>query len=62
MGIHINGETNIFTDNKSIVNNATIPEATLSKKHNSIAYHKCRECVASHAMQAVQILGKIQVS
>jgi primosomal protein N' len=24
----------------------------LSKKHNSIAYHKCKECVASHAMWA----------
>jgi hypothetical protein len=33
-----------------VVDNATIPESTLSKKHNSIAYHKCKECVASHAM------------
>jgi hypothetical protein len=50
MGIGIDGETNVFADNKSIVDKATIPESTLSKKHNSIAYHKCRECVASHAM------------
>jgi hypothetical protein len=57
MGIGIDGETNVFADNKSVVDNATIPESTLSKKHNSIAYHKCRECVASHAMRVVHEPG-----
>jgi hypothetical protein len=27
--------------------NTTKPESTLSKKHHSIAYHRCREAVAA---------------
>ena len=42
-GIPLNGPTNGFCNNESVVRNATIPESTLQKKHNSIAYHKSRE-------------------
>jgi len=34
----------------SVIKNATRPESTLQKKHNAIAYHKVRECVASGAI------------
>ena len=34
-------------DNQSFTTNATIPASTVSKKHNSICYHKDRESVAS---------------
>jgi hypothetical protein len=57
MGIRIDGESNIFADNKSVVDNMTIPKSTLSKKHSSIPYHKCQECVASHAMQVAHEPG-----
>jgi hypothetical protein len=57
MGMGIDGETNVFADNKSVVDNVTIPESTLSKKHNSIAYHNCRECVGSHAMRVAHEPG-----
>jgi hypothetical protein len=36
-GIPINGPTNSFCDNKSVVTNVANPESTLSKNHNSIA-------------------------
>ena len=39
MGIPIDGPTSIFCDNKSVFCNATIPESTLTKEHNAIAYH-----------------------
>ena len=32
-------------DNKSVVANMQLPSSTLKKKHNSCAFHKCREAV-----------------
>jgi hypothetical protein len=46
-GISIEGPANVYGDNESVINSAQKPEITLSKKHNGIAYHKCREAVAS---------------
>jgi hypothetical protein len=46
-GIPIEGPTNVFCDNQSVVTNATIPESTLKRKHNSIAYHRVREAAAA---------------
>jgi hypothetical protein len=46
MGIPLMGPTIGFCDNKSVVTNSSIPQSTLNKKHNSIAYHKVRESVA----------------
>jgi hypothetical protein len=45
-GVPLDGPCNIFVDNKSVVTQSTKPESTLTKKHNSIAYHKVRESVA----------------
>jgi hypothetical protein len=46
-GIPIDGPTNVFCDNEAVYKNSSIAASTLKKKHNSIAYHKVRECVAS---------------
>jgi hypothetical protein len=50
-GIKIMGPTSGFCDNQSVVRNASTPESTLGKKHNAIAYHKVRECVAQKALR-----------
>jgi hypothetical protein len=42
MGIPLDGPTNGFCDNQSVVTNSIIPQSTLTKKHNIIAYHKVR--------------------
>jgi Reverse transcriptase (RNA-dependent DNA polymerase) len=47
MGIPIDGPCDVLCDNASVVTNASKPESTLSKKHNSIAYHRVREAGAS---------------
>ena len=39
MGVPLDGEMNVFCNNESVFKNSTIPESTLKKKHNSIAYH-----------------------
>ena len=46
MGIKIDGSTNVFCDNESVVMNTTRPESTLKKKHNAIAYHHVCEAQA----------------
>ena len=46
-GIPIMGHANVFCDNESVYNNVSFAESTLKKKHNSICFHKVRECVAS---------------
>jgi len=57
-GVEIEGPTNAFCDNKSVVTNVTNPESTLKKRHNSIAYHKVRECVAAKALRIRHESGK----
>ena len=47
-GIPIDGPTDILCDNQSVVMSSSVPESTLSKKHNSICYHHMHEaCAAS---------------
>ena len=38
MGVPLDGEMNVFCDTDSVFKNSTLPESTLKKKHNSIAY------------------------
>ena len=46
-GIPLSGPTNVFCDNNGVVQNTSVPESTLSKKHNAINYHIIREAVAA---------------
>jgi Reverse transcriptase (RNA-dependent DNA polymerase) len=61
-GIPIDGETNCFCDNKSVVTNAIVPQSTLHKKHNYVAYHKVRESVAMQAVRIAHEPGKFNLS
>ncbi len=56
-GIPIDGPTNMYCDNGSVVTNCTKPESTLKKKHNSIAYHKVRESVAQGTIRIAKENG-----
>ena len=47
LGVPIDGKTNVFCDNESVVKNSTAPESTLKKKHNAICYHRVREAQAT---------------
>ena len=62
MGIPCEGPSHIYGDNQSVLANTTIPESTLKKKSQSIAYHFVRErsarnewrmaCVNTHKNEA----------
>ena len=49
MGVPLDGPTCVKADNMSVVHNVSKPESVLKKKSQSIAYHFCREVVASGA-------------
>jgi hypothetical protein len=55
MGVPIDGPCTLFCDNEAAVKNSTIPESTLKKKHNAIAYHRVREAVASETIRIAYI-------
>ena len=46
MGIDVYGPTYLKGNNQSVLCNTTIPDSTLKKKSQSIAYHFVREGVA----------------
>lgn len=46
-GIPVEGPANVFCDNEAVYKNVSHSESTLKKKHNSICYHRVRECVAA---------------
>ena len=43
-----------FCDNEAVYQNTAVPESTLRKKHNSIAYHRCREAVAAKTIRVAK--------
>ena len=49
MGVPVEGPSYVLGDNQSVITNVTNPVSQLSKRHNAIAYHKCREEVAARA-------------
>ncbi len=46
-GVPIEMEARVLCDNESVVKIGSNPDARLTKKHNSIAFHRIRECVAA---------------
>jgi len=46
-GIPIDGPANVFCDNEGVVKNTSIPESTLTKRHNAINFHAVREAAAA---------------
>ena len=57
MGVEIQGPTNVFCDNDSVVKNAANPESTLKKRHNAIAYHRVRESIAAKTVRVAKEPG-----
>jgi hypothetical protein len=53
-GVPIDGPTNIFCDNEAMYKNTSLPESVLTKKHHSIAYHRCREAVAAETVRVAK--------
>ena len=46
-GIPFNGPAQVSCNNEAVYKNAAFAHTTLKKKHNSMCFHRVRECVAS---------------
>ena len=54
----IEGPTKMFGDNMGVIQNASMPEVTLAKKHTAITFHHVWECVAAKIIAPYYIEGK----
>ena len=50
-GVPLEGPTNVFCDNQSVVKNTLAPESVLKKKNAAVSYHRVREAVASSTLR-----------
>ena len=57
MGIPIEGPAWMFGDNQSVITSSTIPQSTLKKRHNALAYHRVRSAIAAGFLYFCHIDG-----
>jgi hypothetical protein len=58
LGIKVERASRLYGDNLGVIQNATMPEGTLKKKHVALSYHFVREAVAVNVVEPFKILGK----
>ena len=51
LGVPVRSKSYMFGDNKSVVDSASIPTSTLSKKSTLASYHRVREAIAAGYLQ-----------
>ena len=57
LGIPIRNKSYLFRNNESVVKSSTIPHSPLRKCHNLLAFHRVRECIASHMLVFSHLVG-----
>jgi hypothetical protein len=55
LGIPVSAPTNLYGDNFSVIQSASIPDSDLKKKHVAISYHYVREAIAGRIVNAVWV-------
>ena len=50
LGAPITTKSSLFGDNRSVVTSATLPDSTLTRRHNILAFHRVREAIAAKLM------------
>ena len=53
-GVPLEGPARMFCDNEAVYKNVAHPDSVLKKKHHSVAYHMCREAVASDMIKVAK--------
>ena len=49
----------MYGDNESVVNTASMPQGKLHKRHNALAFHRCRDAIAAGIVRFYHIAGKL---
>ena len=58
LGARVEGPSHLFGDNQAVIKSSTIPESLLKKRHNVLAYHQVRECIAAGIIAYHHIASK----
>jgi hypothetical protein len=58
-GVPLDGKAYMFGDNQSVITSSTIPHSSLNKRHNALAYHRCREAIASNVIWFFHVKGTV---
>ena len=61
-GVPIDGATDVFGDNFSVIQNSQNPEAELEKKHVALSFHYVRENIAAGVISPYWLKGKLNMS
>ena len=59
LGVPLRETSYMFGDNKSVVDNASVPQGKLHKRHTMLAYHRVREAIASKMLRFFYIPGEL---
>ena len=62
LGAPIGSKSFLFGDNRSVVTSATPPHSTLTKCHNTFAFHRVREAIAAKLMGVYWIQSAYNLS
>ena len=62
MGLIFEPTSNLLRNNYAVILNTQLPSSSLKKKHNSVAYHKCREAVDAGIIRTGHIPGKENIA
>ena len=55
LGVNVDTASEVYGDNLGVIQNATIKDSLLKKKHVDISYHKVREGVAAGIIFPINI-------
>ena len=61
LGVTLDGPTEVFCDNKSFVNNSSIPTSVSNKRPNTLFYHSIREVQSGSVLRIGWILGEFNL-
>jgi Reverse transcriptase (RNA-dependent DNA polymerase) len=55
LGVPVSAPTNMYGDNFGVIQNATIPDSDIKKKHVAISYHYVREAITARIVNGIWI-------
>jgi hypothetical protein len=58
LGVEVKGTTILYGDNRSVIDNSTIPHSRLNKRHIALSYHRVREALCAGIMDFLWIDSK----
>ena len=61
-GIRLDGPTQVFGDNFSVITNAKDPDAKLKKKHVALSFHVVREAIAAGVIEPFWLKGAYNIA